>query len=162
MDNEQKYCFKSLLIVGLLTTITSCTNYKANYKGMNKNLVERLDIQIKSGNYAQIYEESSSYAKNYQYSKDEVVERLQTIAQKMKAVDESFSLKEVKSGGCGDEGVYRDDNYACGTIEKNGKKLDVAIWMDNATGDLKFTDLCIYLEDSNETSNFCATDASKE
>src|SRR5688500_89407 len=103
-----------LLLFVLAASFTSCINYEK----MNRRLVEKLNSQIKSEEYENIYSESSNTAKNYKYSKEEFIGRFKAVREKMKEVDESLEFQQLQSR-CGDEAVYRDDNFACRFIEKN-------------------------------------------
>lgn len=143
----------SLFLIGLLFSATACIDYKLT----NEKLIERLNSQMKAGEYEQIYNESSSSAKNYKYSKEEFIERLKTIVDKIKQTDESLTF--IKPEGIyGDEGVYRDNNFANRYVEKHGKKFGIIFWLDSYGGRLSLLDICIYPEDEFD---LCASDASK-
>jgi hypothetical protein len=76
----------------------------------------------------------------------------------MKEVDESLKFQQLE-GNCGDEGVYRDSNFACRFIEKNGRRIDIDVWLDANLGQLKLLDLCIYSDEMDD--KFCVSDASR-
>lgn len=143
-----------LFLLSILTLLVSCGFYKKS----NQRLVERLNSQIKSEKYDEIYSESSNLAKKYKYSKDEFIERLKKVRGKIKEIDDSLQFQQ-RQGSCGDEGVYRDDNFACRFIEKNGRRIDIDIWLYPTGGQLYLLDLCIYADGMDD--NFCVSDASR-
>jgi uncharacterized protein YxeA len=128
------------------------------YEKMNQRLVERLNSQIKSEEYGNIYSESSNSAKDYKYSREEFIERLKEVRAKMKEVDESLQFQKLQ-GICGDEGVYRADNFACRYIEKNGRRIDIDIWLDANGGLLRLLDLCIHSDEMD--GRLCVSDVSR-
>jgi len=150
---SKKHQILCLFLVGYLFSITACIDYKLK----NEQLIEKLNSQMKDGEYEQIYNESSSSAKNYKYSKEEFIERLKTIVDKIKETDESLTFIKPK-GIYGDEAVYRDDNFANRYVENKGKKFGIIFWLDSDSGRLSLLDICIYPEDKFD---MCASDASK-
>lgn len=143
-----------LFLPSILTLLLSCGFYEQS----NRRLVERLNSQIKSEEYEKIYSESSNSAKNYKYSKEEFIERLRIVREKMKEVDDSLQFQQLQ-GICGDEGVYRDDNFACRFIEKNGRRIDIDIWLETTGVQLYLVDFCIHADGMED--RLCVSDASR-
>lgn len=143
--------YSLLLLVSFL--FTSCSPYEK----MNPALIEKLNSQIKSEEYEKIYAESSRSVKGYKYSKEELIERLKFVREKMKEVDETLQFQQFETR-CGDEGVYRADNFACRFIEKNGRRIDIDFWLD-AGNQLKLLDICVYSKGMDD--KFCVTDISR-
>lgn len=149
---------KNLRIILLLSAISALMTGCIYYSIENPRLVERLNSQIRDEKFENIYDESSDSAKRYKYSKEQFIERLKKVREKMKEIDESLVFQRLENR-CGDEGVYRDDNFACRFIEANGQRIDIEIWLDAKSGGLRLLDLCIYSEEMGD--KLCVSDASR-
>jgi hypothetical protein len=153
----------SILFASLILTM-NCSTY---YRAINDRLVERLDSQIRSGDYKRIYDESSPRAKTFKYSEDEFISRMKTIVERMRAVDESLELQKHKgTSPYADEGAFPPSSYDYRYIEKNGQKIGINISVDSGVGTSRLLDFCIYTEKDGENENppsdgLCVSDASK-
>lgn len=146
------------ILTGSLLLSTGCRNYKL----MNEQLVERLNSQLRASDYERIYNESAEGAKTYKYSKDEFIARTKTLAEALRAVDESLTFEKYKGKTpYADPAIYRDDNYAYRYIENGGKKIGINFWLTVEGGALKLLDLCIYPESPDASPTLCVSDASK-
>lgn len=147
--NKRQLIF--LLSFTLLVLMLNCSTY---YKAMNDRLVERLNSQIRSGDYKRIYDESSPRAKAYKYSENEFTGRMKTIVDKMREVDESLTLQKHKGEyPHADESVDPPSRYDYRYIEKNGKRIGININVDSGVGTSQLLDFCIYTEKDGENEN---------
>lgn len=151
----RKENLKTILLLSVISALmTGCFYYSIE----NPKLVERLNSQIRDEKFEGIYNESSDAAKRYKYSKKQFIERLKLVREKMKEVDESLVFQRIENR-CGDESVYRDDNFACRFIEANGRRINIDIWLDAKSGNLRLLDLCIWSEEIGD--KLCVSDASR-
>lgn len=149
---------KNLKIILLLLAISALMTGCIYHSIENPRFVERLNSQIRDEKFEDIYNESSGSAKRYKYSKEQFIGRLTMVREKMKEVDESLVFQKLENR-CGDEGVYRDDNFACRFIEANGRRINIDIWLDASSGGLILVDLCIWSEEIGD--RLCVSDASR-
>ena len=124
--------------------LTSCSYYEWK----SERVVETLHSQIQSGSYEKIYEESSSRVKGYKYSKEEFVERMKTIVERMREVDDALMMQKHKGNyPYADEGAFPPSQYAYRYAEKNGKRIGINISIDdNEFAVSRLLDFCIYTE----------------
>jgi hypothetical protein len=159
---------KTRLLIYLVLSGSFLSTSCFNYERLNEQFVERLNLQIQSGNYQQIYDESSEHAKHYKYSKEEFIERMETVVERMRKVDESLTMQKHKGDyPYADPDVFPPSRYAYRYIEKNGKRIGINISIDSAGGTLRLLDFCIYTEKDGMNENppndvLCVSDASKD
>jgi hypothetical protein len=119
---------------------------------MNDNLIEGLGWQIQSGDYEQIYNESSRQAKDHKYSEAEFMARMKSVVERMREVDESLTMQKHKSPYA-DEGAFPPSRYAYRYVEKNEKRIGIKIMIDSSFGASKLLDFCIYTEKVGTNEN---------
>jgi hypothetical protein len=160
----KKHRFISLPLVASFLLTMNCSTY---YKAKSDRLVERLESQIQTGNYKQIYDESSQRAKDYKYSEDEFISRMKTIAEKIREVDETLALQKHKGEyPYADDGAFPPSQYAYRYVEKNEKRIGINISIDSDAATLRLLDFCVYTEKDGVNENppndaLCVSDASK-
>jgi hypothetical protein len=147
-----------IYIVSVLFLTLSCSQYHVQ---LSNAFVERLNAQIKSGNFEQIYNESSLKAKE-SISKQEFIESMQIAVGKMKEIDESLKLQKDERISF-DKSLFHEKNFAYRHIKKSGKELGVNIEIGLENGKLKLQNFCIFslneylLQDLK--INICVTNA---
>jgi hypothetical protein len=159
---NKSYLLICFVLIGAFL-LTSC-NYD---KLKSERLLDRLNSQIQTGNYKQIYEESSTRAKVYKYSEEEFIERMKTIVERMREVDESLMMKKHEGDyPYADESAFPTSRNAYRYVEKNGKRIGIDISIDSNLGTSTLVDFCIYTEQDGINENppndeLCVSDASK-
>ena len=93
-----------------------------DYEG---KLIEKLNLQIKSGNYEQIYDELSDTAKSLT-PKQEFLERINKAVEVMRKVDNSLSFQKDENVRLSND-VYWGLYFEHRKIEINDRKLDIEI-----------------------------------
>jgi hypothetical protein len=158
---------KARTILCAVLSASVFANCTTNYEWRNDNLIERVNSQIKSGDYERLYEEFSQSAKNYKYSKEEFVVRAKIVTERMREVDDSLSIQKDKDRAI-DTFWDHPSRIAYRYIGSEGKRLGIDIHIDsNTLSDGKaLLDFCVYTEkdDLNENpsnNGFCISDASK-
>ncbi len=152
-----KSFFKNILLIiclGLL--VTSCSKYR---RESSDKFVEKLNSQIKSGNFEQIYDEASNASKD-RTSKEEFLESMKAVINEMRQVDESLAWEKDEKVLLSNGEVSTELYFVYRKIEKNGKKLDVTITVVNGILMPEFYDLCVSPSES-KTVEFqkCVTNA---
>ena len=145
--------FKFSICFWLLFIIIGCSRIN---EGSNNKLIEKLNSEIKSGNYEIIYNELSDSAKK-NTPKKEFLERINKAVEMMKEVDSSFSFQKDSKVLLSNE--MSDLYFEYRKIEKNGKKLEIQI-----TVDLRFQnriyDMCVSPSESDSLEHqICITNA---
>lgn len=134
-----KSFFKNILLIiclGVLTT--SCCS--KNHSEASDKFVEKLNSQIKSGNFEQIFNEASDASKE-RTSKEEFLESMKAVVNKMKEVDESLAWEKDAKVLFSSGEISTDLYFVYRKIEKDGKKLDVTITALNGILTSEFYDL---------------------
>jgi hypothetical protein len=150
---------QTVILAGLLLLSSGCSSC---YRLLNDRFVERIGAQLQSGNYEQIYNESAQRAKDYKYSKTEFIERMKTIAAKLREVDESLTLQKHKGPyPYADEGAFPPSRYAYRYVEKNNKKIGINISIEDIGLSLSLMDFCIYSEENSDIDQLCVSEAGK-
>jgi hypothetical protein len=140
--------------VSVLLLMLSCSLDRAR---SSDELVERLNAQIKSGNFEQIYNEADSTAKDLT-PKAEFFEKMNSITGTIKEIDDTLSWQKDEQVLLSNE--YRNLYFVYRKVEKNGKKLDVTITVAYRGWKPEFYDLCVSPSESSTTEfEICATGA---
>ncbi|HEY0427976.1 MAG TPA: hypothetical protein VGC76_09355 [Pyrinomonadaceae bacterium] len=146
-----------IICFGLLAT--SCSQNRAE---SSDKLVERLNSQIKLGNFEQIYVEAGSTAKNLTL-KEGFLKKMISAVNKMKEVDESLSWQKGETVVLSNADIAADLYLVHRKIERNGKKLDIKITITLINQVPKFLDLCVSPSElTTVESETCVTNASKK
>lgn len=148
------FLYKVFACFFLLLVAVNCSQ---NHEEINDKLIEKLNLQIKSGNYEQIYDELSDTAKSLT-PKQEFLERINKAVEVMRKVDNSLSFQKDKNVRLSND-VYWDLYFEHRNIGSNDKKLDIEITLKtNYTA--KIYDLCILPSETEiVASRICITNA---
>lgn len=139
-----------------LCLVIATINCSRINESSNNELIEKLNLQIKAGNYEQIYSELSDSAK-ISTPKEEFLERINKAVKVMKEVDNSLTFTEDKKVRLWNE--MSDLYFVYRKIENNGKKLDLEITIDLRFRN-KIYDLCVSPSESETVEKqVCITNA---
>jgi hypothetical protein len=128
-----------------------------NREEIHDKLIERLNVQIKSGDYEQIYNELSDSAKRLT-PKEEFLERIDKAVKMMRTADDSLSFQKDKNVHLSND-VYSDLYFEYRKIEYDNKKFDVEITVDLRFRD-RIYDMCVSPSESSTVENqVCITNA---
>jgi hypothetical protein len=145
-----------IFIVSILFLNFSCS---LNRVQSSNEFVERLNTQIKSGDFKQIYNEASDASK-VGTSKEEFLENMKSIINEMKEVDESLAWQRDENILLSNGDIARDLYFVYRKVERNGKKLDITITVSYRSWTPEFYDLCVSpSESTTDASETCVTNA---
>ncbi len=159
---NNKFMNQRIILVCAILILILFSDCSQNRDVSSNKIVEKLESQIKSENYEQIYSESSRVVRSH-ISKEEFFEKMNTAVGRMKNIDESMCFEKDESRNLQNGDVYRDLHFVYRKIEKSGKKLNVFVTFDFSSSKPEFFDLCIDNSIPTEEKNtMCITDAIKE
>jgi hypothetical protein len=115
------FLYKVFACFFLLLVAVNCSKIREE---INDKLVGRLNLQIKSGNYEQIYDELSDTTKSLT-PKQEFLERINKAVEMMRKIDGSISFQKDEKVRLSNE--YANLYFVYRKIESNDKKLDIEI-----------------------------------
>jgi hypothetical protein len=148
------FLYKLFACFFLLLVTVNCSQ---NREEINDKLIEKLNSQIKSVNYEQIYDELSDTAKSLT-PKQEFLERINKAVEVMRKVDNSLLFQKDKNVRLSNN-VYRDLYFEYRKIESIGEKLNIEITLKTSYT-AKIYDLCISPSETETVENqICITNA---
>ena len=150
---------RKISVCVILILFSSCL---LNRDAVADERMKKIELQIKSGNYEQIYNESSEIVRNL-VSKEEFIEKMNNAVGRMKNIDEALNFQKDENRDMRNGDVYGDLHFIYRKIEKNGKKLYIFVTFYFSGPESVFFDLCV--DDPIETKvltnepSLCVTDA---
>ena len=146
------------VVINLALFVTGCSH---NRTELSDEFAEKLNSQIKCGNFEKIYAESSKTAKESE-SKEEFRQRMNLAIERMRSVDSSLTFQRDDKIDMQNGDVYRDLHFVYRKIEKDGKGLNVFITLDFTQQKPNFFDLCVDNSIPSVEPTLCVTDAIKQ
>ena len=145
-----------ICIIFVLFLTVSCALSRVQ---SSNEFVERLNSQMRLGNFEQIYNEASDAAKE-RTSKEEFLRNMKLVINGIKEVDATLTWQKDKKVSLSNDDISTNLYFVHRKIERNGRKLDVTITLNYGILIPEFYDLCFSPSESiTVESQICVTNA---